>query len=78
LGFLKQRSVLGQMVKAVWGYIKAKKLNNKRMITPDATLGKVIGGKTNMFKMNKSARGAFERMDSGESIHVKSVSIGVV
>ena len=44
------------MVKAVWGYIKAKKLNNKRMITPDATLGKVIGGKTNMFKMNKSAR----------------------
>ena len=41
------------MVKAVWGYIKAKKLNNKRMITPDATLGKVIGGKTNMFKMNK-------------------------
>ena len=29
------------------------RLNNKRMITPDATLGKVIGGKTNMFKMNK-------------------------
>merc|ERR1712093_316155 len=34
------------MVKAVWAYIKAKKLNNKRMITPDAALGKVIGGKT--------------------------------
>ena len=31
------------MVKAVWAYIKAKKLNNKRMITPDAALGKVIG-----------------------------------
>ena len=29
------------------------RLNNKRMITPDAALGKVIGGKTNMFKMNK-------------------------
>merc|ERR1712216_185182 len=42
------------MVKAVWAYIKAKKLNNKRMITPDAALGKVIGGKTNMFKMNKA------------------------
>ena len=41
MGCLKQRSVLGQMVKAVWGYIKAKKLNNKRMITPDAALGKV-------------------------------------
>merc|ERR1712093_796306 len=34
------------MVKAVWAYIKAKKLNNKRTITPDAALGKVIGGKT--------------------------------
>merc|ERR1712093_719186 len=42
------------MVKAVWAYIKAKKLNNKRMITPDAALGKVIGGKTTMFKMNKA------------------------
>merc|ERR1712164_131971 len=42
------------MVKAVWAYIKAKKLNNKRVITPDAALGKVIGGKTTMFKMNKA------------------------
>merc|ERR1711977_732385 len=50
----KKSMTTGQMVKAVWGYIKAKKLNNKRMITPDATLGKVIGGKTNMFKMNKA------------------------
>merc|ERR1712188_155854 len=41
-------------VKAVWAYIKAKKLNNKRMIPPDAALGKVIGGKTTMFKMNKA------------------------
>merc|ERR1712147_173077 len=29
------------IVKAVWAYIKSKKLNNKRMITPDAALGKV-------------------------------------
>jgi len=50
----KKSMTTGQMVKAVWGYIKAKKLNNKRMITPDAALGKVIGGKTNMFKMNKA------------------------
>merc|ERR1712159_678701 len=49
----KKSMTTGQMVKAVWGYIKAKKLNNKRMITPDAALGKVIGGKTTMFKMNK-------------------------
>merc|ERR1712072_256836 len=50
----KKSMTTGQMVKAVWGYIKAKKLNNKRMITPDAALGKVIGGKTNMFKMSKA------------------------
>merc|ERR1712159_823764 len=50
----KKSMTTGQMVKAVWGYIKAKKLNNKRMITPDAALGKVIGGKTTMFKMNKA------------------------
>merc|ERR1712118_563497 len=41
------------IVKAVWAYIKKNKLNNKRVITPDAALGKVIGGKTTMFKMNK-------------------------
>merc|ERR1711869_106576 len=38
------------IVKAVWAYIK----KNKRNITPDAALGKVIGGKTTMFKMNKA------------------------
>ena len=32
-----------------------RRLITKRMITPDAALGKVIGGKTTMFKMNKSA-----------------------
>merc|ERR1712118_388508 len=42
------------IVKAVWAYIKKNKLNNKRVITPDAALGKVIGGKTTMFKMNKA------------------------
>merc|ERR1711998_494861 len=50
----KSKMATSAMVKAVWAYIKAKKLNNKRMITPDATLGKVIGGKTTMFKMNKA------------------------
>merc|ERR1712070_1346073 len=50
----KAKMATPAMVKAVWGYIKAKKLNNKRMITPDAALGKVIGGKTTMFKMNKA------------------------
>merc|ERR1711998_538888 len=50
----KGKMTTGQMVKAVWTYIKAKKLNNKRMITPDAALGKVIGGKTTMFKMTKA------------------------
>merc|ERR1712093_223188 len=50
----KTKMTSGQIVKAVWAYIKAKKLNNKRNITPDAALGKVIGGKTTMFKMNKA------------------------
>jgi chromatin remodeling complex protein RSC6 len=50
----KAKMTSGQIVKAVWVYIKAKKLNNKRNITPDAALGKVIGGKTTMFKMNKA------------------------
>merc|ERR1712225_131254 len=42
------------MVKAVWGYIKSKKLHSKRTINPDAALGKVIGGKTTVFKMSKA------------------------
>merc|ERR1711966_71907 len=50
----KGKMTTGQMVKAVWTYIKAKKLHSKRTITPDAALGKVIGGKTTMFKMNKA------------------------
>merc|ERR1711907_798834 len=39
----KSKMTTGQMVKAVWTYIKAKKLHSKRTITPDAALGKVIG-----------------------------------
>merc|ERR1712093_233309 len=50
----KSKMTCPQMVKAVWGYIKSKKLHSKRTITPDAALGKVIGGKTTMFKMNKA------------------------
>merc|ERR1711918_137065 len=50
----KSKMATGAMVKAVWAYIKAKKLHSKRVITPDAALGKVIGGKTTMFKMNKA------------------------
>merc|ERR1712185_484844 len=50
----KGKMATGAMVKAVWSYIKAKKLHAKRVITPDAALGKVIGGKTTMFKMNKA------------------------
>merc|ERR1719231_2219627 len=50
----KAKMTTGQMVKAVWTYIKAKKLHSKRIITPDAALGKVIGGKTTMFKMTKA------------------------
>ena len=38
----------------------AFRLNNKRVITPDAALGKVIGGKTTMFKMNKCAVAVFD------------------
>jgi len=44
----------------------ALRLNNKRMINPDGALGKVIGGKTSMFKMNKSPRGCSERTNCGE------------
>merc|ERR1712057_70621 len=50
----KSKMTCPAIVKAVWGYIKSKKLNNKRMINPDGALGKVIGGKTSMFKMNKA------------------------
>merc|ERR1712146_783848 len=50
----KSKMSTGAMVKAVWAYIKAKKLHAKRVITPDAALGKVIGGKTSMFKMTKA------------------------
>merc|ERR1712139_522026 len=50
----KAKMATPAMVKAVWTYIKAKKLNSKRMITPDAALGKVIGGKMTMFKMTKA------------------------
>merc|ERR1711959_866316 len=49
----KSKMAIPSIVKAVWGYIKSKKLQSKRTITPDAALGKVIGGKTTMFKMNK-------------------------
>merc|ERR1711977_381447 len=50
----KSKMTCPAIVKAVWSYIKSKKLNNKRMINPDGALGKVIGGKTSMFKMNKA------------------------
>merc|ERR1711959_62683 len=50
----KAKMTSGQIVKAMWVYIKAKKLHSKRTITPDAALGKVIGGKTTMFKMSKA------------------------
>merc|ERR1712072_426122 len=50
----KSKLSIPAIVKAVWGYIKSKKLQSKRIITPDAALGKVIGGKTTMFKMNKA------------------------
>merc|ERR1712072_1464554 len=50
----KSKMAIPSIVKAVWGYIKSKKLQSKRTIAPDAALGKVIGGKTTMFKMNKA------------------------
>lgn len=47
----------GQMMKAVWGYIKKHKLQDKkdkRTINPDSKLAKVLGSKPiNMFKMTK-------------------------
>ena len=45
-----------------------RRLNNKRIITPDATLGKVIGGKTTMFKMNKSAVAVLHKRDRANNI----------
>jgi len=47
-----------QIVKKLWAYIKSHKLQdkkNKRMINPDAKLGKVFGGTKaiNMFAMMK-------------------------
>merc|ERR1712093_758714 len=47
----KSKMTYGQIVKSVWAYIKAKKLNKGRIITPDATLGKIIPGKIIMFKL---------------------------
>ena len=45
----------GQVTAKVWDYIKANRLqasDDKRMIVPDARLGKVIGNdKISMFKM---------------------------
>ena len=40
--------------KAIWRYIKRNNLNNGRVITPDAKLGKVLGtSKIDMLKMPK-------------------------
>merc|ERR1711964_878205 len=50
----KSKMSTGQVVKAVWAYIKRHKLNSGRTIRPDATLGKVVPGSSiNMFKMSK-------------------------
>ena len=46
----------------------ALRLNNKRVITPDAALGKVIGGKTTMFKMNKSAVAVLHKRNRANNI----------
>lgn len=44
-----------QVVKKIWAYIKSRKLQdskNRRMINPDAKLGKVLGNRPiNMLKM---------------------------
>ena len=45
----------------------ARRLNNKRIITPDAALGKVIGGKTTMFKMNKSAVAVLQKRNPAKN-----------
>ncbi len=50
-----KKSTRPQVVKKVWVYIKAKKLQdtkNRRMINPDAKLGKVLGNRSiDMLKM---------------------------
>ncbi len=50
-----KKSTRPQVVKKIWVYIKAKKLQdakNRRMINPDAKLGEVLGKKPiNMLKM---------------------------
>merc|ERR1711998_49283 len=43
-----------EVTKKLWAYIKAKKLNSGKTITPDATLGKVFAKKSlNMLEMPK-------------------------
>merc|ERR1711964_216660 len=50
----KSKMSTGQVVKAVWAYIKRNKLNKGRTIRPDATLGKVVAASSiSMFKMSK-------------------------
>lgn len=46
----------------------ARRLNSKRMITPDAALGKVIGGKMTMFKMTKSAVAVLHKRNRANNI----------
>merc|ERR1712216_825233 len=43
-----------EVTKKIWTYIKAKKLNSGRLITPDATLGKVLGKKLDMLQIAKA------------------------
>ena len=43
-----------EVTKKIWTYIKAKKLNAGRVITPDATLGKVLGKKLDMLQIAKA------------------------
>ena len=42
-----------EVTQKIWKYIKAKKLNNGRIITPDATLGKVFPKKLDMLQIAK-------------------------
>jgi chromatin remodeling complex protein RSC6 len=42
-----------EVTKKVWTYIKSKKLNSGRVITPDATLGKVFPKKMDMLQIAK-------------------------
>ena len=46
-----------QVVKAIWDYIKEHNLQdpkNKRKIRCDEKLAKILGPRTDMFKMNKA------------------------